>query len=204
MCKYACVRAGDVCVLFCEWMWLCLCVTKCVFTCVEVIMWVCLCTTVSEYISVCERLCKWIWIWSCPNVDVLSCPGLSMSDFAVSVNVLIHMCVFMSMQAVWTCELAHVCKIVHTWVIHVLACCLLNKCESMSMCECVWEVGGSGCKCATLSVYKPIRICVLLWELKWQCRLVREITHKHALHVWECSRLTMFMYEWTSECAREC
>ena len=78
-----------------------------------------------------------------------------MSDFAVSV--LIHMCVCMSMQAVWISELVPVCEIDHTWVIRVLACCLLNKCESMCMYECVWEVGGSGCKCATVSVYKSIR-----------------------------------------------
>jgi len=74
----------------------------------------------------------------------------------------------------------------------------------MSMHECVWEVGGSGCKCATVSVCKSIRICVFLWEFKWECRLVREITCKHAFHVWECSRLSMFLYEWTSEYSREC
>ena len=193
---------GNVCDLFCEWMWLCLCVIKCVFTCVEVIMCVYVQLWVNICISVCERLCEWIWIWSCLNVNVLSCPGLSMSDFAVSV--LIHMCVFMSMQALWISELVHVCEIDHTWVIRVLACCLLNKCESMCMYECVWEVGGSGCKCTTLSVYKSIRICVFLWEFKWECRLVMEVTYKHALCVWECSRLHMFMYEWTSEYAHEC
>ena len=134
------------------WKWYC--------ECVYVQLWA------NMWVSVCERLCEWIWIWSYLNVNVLSCPGLSMSIFAVSVNVLIHMCVFMSMQAVWICELVHVCEIVHTWVIHVLACCVLNKCESMSMYECVWEVGGNGYKCATVSVYESIRICIFLWEFE--------------------------------------
>jgi len=66
------LRHGNVCDLFCEWMWLCLCVIKCVFTCVEVIMCVCVQLWVNICISVCERLCEWIWIWSCLNLNMLS------------------------------------------------------------------------------------------------------------------------------------
>jgi hypothetical protein len=97
---------GNVCVLFCEWMWLCLCVIKCVFTCVEVIMCVYVQLWVNICISVCERLCEWIWIWSCLNVNVLSCPGLSMSDFcSVCECVNTYVCVYEHAGCVnmWTC-----------------------------------------------------------------------------------------------------
>ena len=193
---------GNVCVLFCEWMWLCLCVIKCVFTCVEVIMWVCLCATVSKYMSI----CVWEIVWMNMNMILSKCECVIMSrsqhEWFCSVCVNTHVCVYEHAGFVnkWTCS----CMWNWSYMSDSCVSMLSVKCESMCMYECVWEVRGNGCKCTTLSVYKSIRICVFLWEFKWECRLVMEVTYKHALCVWECSRLSMFMYEWTSEYAHEC
>ena len=97
---------GNVCVFFCEWMWFCLCVTKCVFTCVEVIMWVCLCATVSEYMSIC------VWEIVCMNMNMIlsKCECVIMSrsqhEWFCSVCVNTHVCVYEHAGCVnkWTCS----------------------------------------------------------------------------------------------------